>query len=133
MNQTRAPWTEATHAGGWCGNSACQQGGLGLSLSEDRGEATRLGCVRLVLLIPGTLRLKGPPEGITPPLPRDACSILLGFCSCHCGICVGGRYMRDGKILQEKRLQRELVDWMLRRERKEEQLETISLCIHVPL
>ena len=69
MNQTRAPWTEATHAGGWCGNSACQQGGLGPSLSEDRGEATRLGCVRLVLLIPGTLSLKGPPEGITPAPP----------------------------------------------------------------
>ena len=35
MNQAVAPWTEATQAGGWCGNSACQQGGLGPSLSED--------------------------------------------------------------------------------------------------
>lgn len=38
--------------------------------------------------------------------------------------------MRGGKVLQEKRFQRELVDW---RERKEEQLERLSLCIHVPL
>ena len=68
---------------------------------------------------------KGPPRRHHTRSPRDACSILLGFCSCHCGICVGGRCMWDGKILQEKRLQRELVDWLLRRERKEEQLETM--------
>lgn len=68
MNQAIAPWTEATHAGGWCGNSACQQGGLGPSLSEDRGEATRLGCARLVRLIPGS-EAKGPPRGhhLHPP------------------------------------------------------------------
>lgn len=68
MNQAIAPWTEATHSGGWCGNSACQQGGLGPSLSEDRGEATRLGCARLVRLIPGS-EAKGPPRGHHPSPP----------------------------------------------------------------
>ena len=100
MNQTRAPWTEATHAGGWCGNSACQQGGREPSLSEDRGEATRLGCVRLVLLIPGTLRLKGPQRASRPLSPGMPAPSSLGSVPATVGsvlaegICEMAKYSR---------------------------------------
>ena len=105
VSQTRAPWSEAMHAGGRCGNSClpARRAGTAFVIEDDRGDitspsgrATRLGCTESTLLVLYALRLKGPSEGITPPghLVRPP-----WFCSHHCGTCVGGRYVQDGKLL----------------------------------
>ena len=97
-----------------------------------RGEATRLGCARFVLLIPGS-EAKGPPRGHHTPPPGMPAPSSLGSVPATVGSVLVEGVCEMAKFSRRKGSRENWVDRILRRERKEEQLERLSLCIHVPL
>ena len=101
-------------------------------LCQRTGRGHQAGVRPIVLLIPGS-EAKGPPRGHHAPPPGMPAPSSLGSVPATVGSVLVEGVCEMAKFSRRKGSRENWVDRILRRERKEEQLERLTLCIHVPL